>query len=407
MVVRSEVNNPFVPGSDEVPTVWAGRVASLSDWRDVLRPRRLHGVYERGRAFLGEPGIGKSVLAQRIAGEAASAGDIVVPRVRVPLGADAVAQLARGLAAAVEGTGLAATVGRGAGDFLDRVRALSLPVGGVELAAAAPRDRHEELTSLLVDLGRAARSRDRAVVVCVDEVQNITDKHVLSQLLVAIGDALAHHDTVVDAVGTPHDKVLPLAVYLTGLPEFTDRATSVAGATFARRFAPVLLTHLDDAEVRLALAPFTGAGWPVLTDDGPGRVVMTDAAVEALASCCLGDPFLFQLAGNAAWRARTGAIITDEDVLDGWAGKRAEARRHVEASLQRLPASERAFVDALAALTAVERTLKGVASALGRTSSEVATTARRLEDIRGLIRRGRPYEFTARTVEGYLGGSWP
>jgi hypothetical protein len=116
---------------------------------------------------------------------------------------------------------------------------------------------------------------------------------------------------------------------------------------------------------------------------------------------------LFQLAGNAAWRARTGAIITDEDVLDGWAGKRAEARRHVEASLQRLPASERAFVDALAALTAVERTLKGVASALGRTSSEVATTARRLEDIRGLIRRGRPYEFTARTVEGYLGGSWP
>lgn len=100
------------------------------------------------------------------------------------------------------------------------------------------------------------------VVVHLDEVQNATDRDVLSQTPVAVGDALRHADELRDAAGNPHERVPPLLVQLTGLPEFTDRATSVAGATFARRFKPVLLKHLSDAEIRPALAPFTNGGWP-------------------------------------------------------------------------------------------------------------------------------------------------
>ena len=70
----------------------------------------------------------------------------------------------------------------------------------------------------------------------LDEVQNVTDRSVLSRLLVGIGDALSHTEPVTDVAGVAHDKTVPLAVYLTCLPEFTDRATSTAGSTFARRF---------------------------------------------------------------------------------------------------------------------------------------------------------------------------
>lgn len=74
--LRRPVDNPFVQGSDHVPAVWARRAEEIADWHAVLRPRRLAGEYERGRAVLGEPGIGKSVLVNRLADEAASVGDL-------------------------------------------------------------------------------------------------------------------------------------------------------------------------------------------------------------------------------------------------------------------------------------------------------------------------------------------
>ena len=53
--MRDSTDNPFSPGSDTVPEIWAGRLAQINDWRDVLRPRLLRGLPERGRTILGEP----------------------------------------------------------------------------------------------------------------------------------------------------------------------------------------------------------------------------------------------------------------------------------------------------------------------------------------------------------------
>jgi hypothetical protein len=301
----------------------------------------------------------------------------------------------------------AGTIARRASGLLERVRAVSTPVGGVELDRPQPRWEHTMLTDALVEIARVARERDSCVVVRIDEVQNVTQRGVLSRLLVGIGDALSHNEPVTDVAGVAHDKTLPLAVYLSGLPEFTDRATGAAGATFARRFQPALLTHLDDDEVRSALASFTGPGFQVVTDDGPAAVVMTDDAVERIVGCCLGDPFLFQLVGNAAWTAGTGPVITAEHVDAGWAAVRAEASQHVEASLRRLPPLERSFLEVMAGLDPEDRTLSRIAAALHRTPAQLATTARRLEALRGTIRRGTRYTFVARAAAAYLAGRWP
>nr|WP_232618772.1 ATP-binding protein [Schaalia meyeri] len=83
--MRTPLDSPFSPGSDTVPHVWAGRVEQLSDWRDVVRPRRRAGIHERGRTILGEAGSGKSALVRKIARSAAAEGDWTTPQLRTPV----------------------------------------------------------------------------------------------------------------------------------------------------------------------------------------------------------------------------------------------------------------------------------------------------------------------------------
>ena len=95
--MRTPLDSPFSPGSDTVPHVWAGRVEQLSDWRDVVRPRRRAGVHERGRTILGEAGSGKSALVRKIAHSAAAEGDWTTPQLRIPSGTDPVKRVASAL----------------------------------------------------------------------------------------------------------------------------------------------------------------------------------------------------------------------------------------------------------------------------------------------------------------------
>ena len=69
------------------------------------------------------------------------------------------------------------------------------------------------MTNLLVETGLSAVEREVAVLIHIDEVQNITSEETLS----------------------------PLRWYLIGLPDFADMAGAKKGATFARRFATTTL----------------------------------------------------------------------------------------------------------------------------------------------------------------------
>lgn len=334
--MRTPENCPFEPGSDRVPTIWVGRVDELNDFTARVVGRRAAGVYERGRLLLGEPGIGKSVLANRIAEDARAAGHVVAPEIRFPKGAAPAALLAESLLAAAADADLP-TADRTLGDLLGRIRRLTLPTGA-----------------------------------------------------------------------GPVELSLPLAVYLTGLPEFVDQATSEAGSTFARRFRPMLLGPLDDADVRAALHAFLTDGWVVVGDDGPEPVYMTEDAVDRILARCLGDPFLFQLVGQTAWDAGTGALIDGDQVEAGWRRARQEAARHVERQLHRLPQQERALLEAMVGLPEDDRTASRIAAEMGYDAvSRIGTPAARLDSDRGLIERGKPYRFRVRTVEAYLAGTWP
>jgi hypothetical protein len=408
--MRTPLDSPFSPGADTVPQVWAGRTAQLSDWRDVLRPRRLAGLHDRGRTVLGEAGLGKSSLVRRIAADASRRGDWVTPQLRIPTGADPLKRVGSALLDLARQAGLPAAKEKGIGDLLGRVETVAAAGLSLTLREQSGPEPYTTLTELLVEIGRAAiRQGDVVAVIHIDEVQNITSDAALSQLLIALGDALAHEETVTVPGGIVVDRALPIAVYLTGLPEFADMAGARKGATFARRFQTTALGPIDDDDLTAALRPFLLEGWDIPgAAGGSTRVHMEPDAIDAIVRLCAGEPFLFQLAGQQAWFAGTGAVITRAEVLTGWHAARSEAAAHVERILARLPLRERQLVEVMAELEPENRTLTRIAAGMGFTKgSDAGVAAQRLDSVRGIIRRGKPYSFRHRAVEAYLTSDWP
>lgn len=382
----------------------------LSDWRDVLRPRLAAGLFERGRTILGEPGLGKSSLVRRIAADAESQGDWSTPQIRLALGTDVIKRLASEILRLADRAGLSARTEQRIAALLGRVQSIAVSGYSVSLREAQEgQEPHSALTDLLVEIGRRAIDQNRVVLIHIDEIQNITDEKQLSQLLVALGDTITRTIEVEAPGGVRIERSLPIAVYLTGLPEFED-STARKGATFTRRFETTVLAPIDDDDLRSALRPFVANGWEVADGEGGTHLIrMEPAAAETIIRVCQGEPFLFQLAGQRAWYAGEGDAITNDDALAGWAAAEQEAVSHVERILDRLPQRERQFLEAMAELPASDRTLTRIAEQAGfAKSTDAGPTSQRLDRIRGIINRGRPlYSFRHRAVEAYLSSDWP
>lgn len=407
--MRHAVDNPFTPGSDTVPLVWAGRTAQLVDWERVVLPRLLAGLPERGRTIIGEPGLGKSTLVRRIAASAEAAGGWTTRQVRLPAGTDPLKAVAAATLRLADQAGLPSRRERALGNALDRVREVAALGMSLTLSGASGPEPHAALTDLLIEIGRAAIQAGSFALIHIDEVQNVSDHHALSQLLISLGDAITSTVTVERVGGGEVERSLPIAVYLTGLPEFVERASSRAGATFTRRFATQALAPLSDDDMRFALVPFVEPGWEVASGDGAMvRVRMDPEAADEMVRLCHGEPFLFQLAGERAWYAGSGETITLEDVRNGWLDARYEATAHVERILDRLPRKEREFVEVMAGMAPEARSSTAIAQAMGYASaSNVGPFAQRLDTVRGIIDRGHPYTFKHRALEAYLTTNWP
>ncbi|SMX98497.1 hypothetical protein BANT10_03011 [Brevibacterium antiquum] len=405
------MNCPFSPHADVVPPVWAGREDQLRDWSDVVRPRRLAGLPERGRTILGEPGLGKSSLLSKIAGDAADHGDWVTKQLRIPSKSDPLKVVAAAVLKLADMAGLPTKREKRLGDLIARVSQISIKGYGLSLREADGPEPFTSLTELLVEIGIAAIHKgDVVVLIHIDEVQNITDEHMLSQLLIALGDAMSHEIQVKAPGGYLVDRLLPISVYLTGLPDFADMSSARRGATFARRFATTTLETFGDDDLEAALQPFVLSGWEVPDELGGRRLVtMEPGARDGILELCKGEPFLFQLAGEKAWYSGSTDVITREQVITGWQqSARDEAAGHVERILERLPGRERELLDAMIELPDEDRSLKNIAHAMGfESSSQIGPIAQRLDTNRKIIARGRLYSFRNRAIEAYLSSDWP
>jgi len=294
-------------------------------------------------------------------------------------------------------------------ELLDRVRTVAVTGISLTLDRRDGPAPYQSLTELLIEIGRVAIERKTLVLIHIDEVQNITNETELSHLLVSLGDAITYEETVTAPGGVQFRRALPIAVYLTGLPDFIDLAGAKRGATFARRFATTTLGPISASDLRLALQPFVIEGWEVADGEGSvTRIRMTQEAAELLVDLSCGEPFLFQLGGERAWLSGDSSTITIDDVKLGWETVQQEAALHVERILDRLPPRERQFLEAMAALEPNDRTLTNIAREMGYSDgSQAGPTAQRLDTMRGVIDRGKPYTFRHRAAEAYLTSGWP
>jgi hypothetical protein len=374
-----------------------------------VRPRRISGLPERGRTILGEAGLGKSSLVGRIAGQAEREGDWVTPQLRIPSGTDPLKAVATAALKLADRAGLATAREHRIGILLDRVRAIAASGVSLTIDNREGPEHYSALTDLLVEIGRAAIVARVAVLVHVDEIQNISDANVLSQLLISLGDVITHEVRLTAPGRAEIVSALPIAVYLTGLPDFADMASARRGATFARRFATTTLGPLADDDLAVALRSWVTDGWEVPDDEGGvARIWMTPDAASKIIDVCRGEPFLFQLAGERAWYAGDSDVISEADVVAGWTTARTEAVAHVERILDRLPPRERQLLEGMASLGPPERTLTNIAKQLGiDDGAKLGPIAQRLDTVRGIIDRGRPYAFRHRAVEAYLTTDWP
>ncbi|WP_222129906.1 MULTISPECIES: hypothetical protein [unclassified Corynebacterium] len=95
-------------------------------------------------------------------------------------------------------------------------------------------------------------------------------------------------------------------------------------------------------------------------------------------------------------------------MLAGWRTVHDEAESHVANILDRLPKQERLLVEIMGELDPAERTLSAIARTAGVSpASNLGTAAQRLDIVRGIINRGKPYTFRNQAVEAYLTTEWP
>lgn len=185
------------------------------------------------------------------------------------------------------------------------------------------------------------------------------------------------------------------------------------GRAAIRRRNTMVVLHIDEVQnitdEHVALQLFVAEGWPVADGaGGVGRVFMEAKAQRAIVELACGEPFLFQLAGERAWYAGTEDVITAEHVRSGWREAAPETEAHMQRVLDRLPAREREFLQAMAELEPEERSLTNIARKMGyRKTTDAGPTAQQLDVSRGIIHRGRPHSFRNRAVGAYLTSDWP
>lgn len=343
------VANPYAPGAGTPPPNLVGRDAVLEATSIALQRLR-SGRSGQHRMITGLRGVGKTVLLGKLAAVAERNGYRVI-RVEAVGGDDTLRSLLRQARRIVEELDRSRKVTRA----LRSIESVSLTVAGTGVAIDRfdPTPDREALADVVVDLAAAAHEHELGVLIAVDEAQ-LVGRDDLRRLLAGV------HRCGQDA--------LPLAVVLAGLPNLVGAVARAA--TYSERMFDVSdLGPLSPAEVTEA----------VRQPAAELRVEWSDDAVEAIVDRSDGYPFFVQ-----SWAYHVWNVARDEPISRADVERAAPHARHAleaaffAARIARIPASEVAYVRALAGLGPGPHRSGEVATAMGMGTSQVGAFRDRL-----------------------------
>jgi hypothetical protein len=215
----------------------------------------------------------------------------------------------------------------------------------------------DDLTDVLVAVGRAARDRGRGVLVAVDEVQDLSAAE-LSAAIVAV-----HRTTQLD---------LPLVLAGAGLPQLPGLAGE-ARSYSERLFEFPAIGSLDSADARAAIEV------PAQAAD----IAFVDEAVAEIVRSAQGYPYFLQEWGYHVWNHAPASPIPLADVTAvGPLVLAALDRDFFRVRFDRLTPKEQQYLRAMADLGAGPHRSGDIAARLGVAVESVAPRRS------GLIRKG-------------------
>ncbi len=362
--------NPFSPGAGSPPPELAGRAELLRQAEVALRRIRA-GRAEQSLILVGLRGVGKTVLLTRIE-ELAEAQDFGVVNIEATeshaLGELLVPALRKILYRLDSMAGISDKVKRGLRVLRSFVSGLKLNVQGVEFGleveaetgAADSGDLEADLPEMFVALGEAAKDRETAVCIIVDEIQYLSEEEMGALIMAAHRVAQRQLPVILAGAGLP--QVIGLA----------GRSKSYAERLF--RYPTVGPLSSSDAKEAL-LGPVMRQG-----------VEFTEAALDELVAVTHGYPYFIQEWGYQAWDLAQASPI-DRDIIlratDAAIRKLDESFFRVR--FDRLTPREKDYIRALAELGEGPHRSGDIADCFGVKVQSVAPLRS------GLIRKGMIY----------------
>jgi len=343
------IANPYAPGAGTPPPALVGRDQVIAN-TDIALRRLQSSRSSQHLLVTGLRGVGKTVLLGKLA-TLAEHVDYRVIRVEALTGDDTLRSILRQARRIVEELEGGESVARA----LRSIESVSLTVAGTGLSVGrkvATPDR-DALTDVVTDVAAAARDDDLGIMLALDEAQ-MMDRDDLRRLLAGV------HRCGQDG--------LPLYCLLAGLPNLIGEVAKAA--TYAERmFAVEDLGPLSPDQVVQAIvepAQEIGVSW-------------SSAAAEMVVDNSDGFPFFVQTWAYHVWNVAADDPISATDVERAtFNANHALDASFFAARIARIPASEVAYVRALASLGPGPHRSGDVAAAAGKSTPEVAAFRDRL-----------------------------
>ena len=340
--------NPFTPSAGRQPPELAGREGVLERAEITLR-RVKGGRHDRSALLIGLRGVGKTVLLNRIfemaENEAYQTAYLEAPENK-PLAEILAPPLRQILLRLDLRKGAADKVQKAIGALRAFASVFEIKIGdiGVGIKTAGTADSGAlaaDITDLLVAVGEAAREKDAAVAIFIDELQYVGADE-LAALIAAL-----HRVSQLD---------LPLLLFGAGLPQL--HAIIGDAKSYAER-----LFHFESISALPEKDAIAAIKKPI---EEEGEKIDPDA-LRSILHLTKGYPFFLQQWGKHAWNAADHSPIANDDVRAATPGAIAELDDgFFRVRMERLSPSEKKYLRAMAELGPGPHASGDVAAKLGR-----------------------------------------
>jgi hypothetical protein len=357
------VANPYAPGAGTPPPELAGREELRETVRVALERLKI-GNPTKSVLMVGLRGVGKTVLLDQMRNDAESVGFHTV-RVEAPEGRSLPAILAPQLRLALlrlsrvqASKEVAERALRGLAGF---AKGLKLKYGDIELGfdfdpepgLADNGDLELDLTMLLEQVGKAARSAGTALVMFIDELQYVEEGQLAA---------------LISALHRCSQQKLPVCVVGAGLPQLRGRAGN------AKSYAERLFDYPEVGPLSQAAAK------QALTKPAENHgVEFNPRAVEQILKQTRGYPYFLQEWGKHTWNVATASPMTESDVKH--ASTQAVAaldESFFRVRFDRLTPLQKRYLRAMAELGPGPHRSGDIADALGRKVTALGPTRNEL-----------------------------